>query len=500
MEIQMPLDALLRALLALHPRRRLSILDSCGARGPAARFLIAGFDPLETIEAHGTRLRLENHVAGSVHIVQGDALTLLEDRLKKYSAAPEAAADAPALAGGACIATFSYDLARGLERLRLAPRARRSTDEPDAVFAFYDTLLIHDYEEGTTRIESIAGPPRVEASYRAIAARMENHERQAGPACEAGPLDETGPGYDAGPEFETGPDDEAGAEYAVGPSSAVSNMTRDEYLAAIRLIKEHIGAGDIYQANLTQQFSCELAGRIGPESVFLRLRRDHPASFAAFLRRREDVVISASPERFLRVCLKGSERVVEAWPIKGTRARGLDAFADCALRAELLRSEKDRAENVMIVDLLRNDLGRVCRYGSVSVSELCAIEEHPTLFHLVSKVKGTLREEVGVGQLLRAAFPCGSVTGAPKIRAMEIIDEVETVPRGLSMGALGYFGCDGSLDLNVAIRTMTLRQGSVRFNVGGGIVADSEPLMEYEESLLKARALFNALGVRPALA
>jgi len=487
-EIGLTVDALLRALLALHPRRRLSILDSCGARGPAARFLIAGFDPFETIEAHGTSLRVEDHLAGHVHIMEGDALAILDERLKKYSAAPGATANAQTLNGGGCIATFSYDLARGLERLRLAPRVRRLTDEPDAVFAFYDALVIHDYEEGKTRIASIAGPRRVEEIYGAIAIELENHEREAGPEYK------TGPGYGTSPRSETG------TGCSVASSSAVSNMTRDEYLAAIRLVKEHIGAGDIYQANVTQQFSCELAGEIGPEIVYLRLRRDHPAPFAAFLRRREDVVISASPERFLRVCRKGGERTVEAWPIKGTRPRGLDADEDRELRAELLRSEKDRAENVMIVDLLRNDLGRVCRYGSVSVAELCALEEHPTLFHLVSKVKGTLREDVTVGQLLRAAFPCGSVTGAPKIRAMEIIDEVETVPRGLSMGALGYFAFDGPVDLNVAIRTMTLRQGSVRFNVGGGIVADSEPLMEYEESMLKARALFNALGVRPSLA
>jgi para-aminobenzoate synthetase component 1 len=461
-------DALLRALLALHPGRRLSILDSCGARGPSARFLIAGFDPFETIEAHGTRLRIMDHKAGHLQMVHDEALAILDGRLNKYSVAQDEHAPTPALAlaGGACIATFSYDLSRSLERLLVAPRERRMTDEPDAVFAFYDTLVIHDYKQGTTRIASAAGPQRIEETYRAIAAGMENHLCEAGPAC------------------------------TTPSASAFSNMTRVEYLAAIRSIKEHIAAGDIYQANLTQQFSCELEGTISPESVYLRLRRDHPAPFAAFIRRREDVVISASPERFLRVTLKGSERTIEAWPIKGTRPRGVHDDEDRALRAELLHSEKDRAENVMIVDLLRNDLGRVCRYGSVTVRELCAIEEHPTLFHLVSKVSGTLRDDVSVGQLMRAAFPCGSITGAPKIRAMEIIEEVETVPRGLSMGALGYFAFNGSLDLNVAIRTMLLREGSVRFNVGGGIVADSVPELEYEESLLKARALFNALGVR----
>jgi anthranilate/para-aminobenzoate synthase component I len=150
----------------------------------------------------------------------------------------------------------------------------------------------------------------------------------------------------------------------------------------------------------------------------------------------------------------------------------------------------------MIVDLLRNDLGRVCRYGSVEVTDLCSIEEHPTLFHLVSTIRGTLRDGVTAGDLLRACFPCGSITGAPKIRAMEIIDEVETVPRGLSMGATGYFGFDGAIELNVAIRTMTVRNGIARFNVGGGIVADSDPAEEYDESLVKARALFEALGVK----
>ena len=147
----------------------------------------------------------------------------------------------------------------------------------------------------------------------------------------------------------------------------------------------------------------------------------------------------------------------------------------------------------MIVDLLRNDLGRVCRYGSVEVAELCAIQAHPTLFHLVSKVRGRLRRDVTAGELLRAAFPCGSITGAPKIRAMQIIDEIETARRGLSMGAIGYFSFDGALDLSVAIRTMTIRDHTARFNVGGGIVADSDPALEYEESLVKARALLTAL-------
>jgi para-aminobenzoate synthetase component I len=279
--------------------------------------------------------------------------------------------------------------------------------------------------------------------------------------------------------------------------SLTSSLTRDEYLSRIERIKEHIAAGDIYQANLTQQLKITLAPARTPERIFLRLRRTHPASFSAFIRRHEDAVVSASPERFLRVGLdEEKQRWIEAWPIKGTRARGVNAAEDERLRTELRESEKDRAENVMIVDLMRNDLGRVCQYGSVEVTELCAIQEHPTLFHLVSKVRGLLREDVKAADLMRAAFPCGSITGAPKLRAMEIIDEVESAPRGLSMGAIGYFSFDGRLDLSVAIRTMTIRESTARFNVGGGIVADSDPALEYEESLTKAHALLRALSLK----
>ena len=174
----------------------------------------------------------------------------------------------------------------------------------------------------------------------------------------------------------------------------------------------------------------------------------------------------------------------------------MSAADDERLRSELYESEKDRAENVMIVDLMRNDLGRVCRTGSIAVRELFTVQEHPTLFHLVSKVRGLLRTDVSAADLMRAAFPCGSITGAPKLRAMEIIDEMESAPRGLSMGAIGYFSFDGRLDLSVAIRTMTVKESTARFNVGGGIVADSDPALEYVESLTKAQALLRALSLK----
>jgi len=466
-------DELLHALLRLAPERRVQILDSGGARGDSdeARFLIAGFDPVETIEARGDELLIQRRDDTTPRIERrgGSLLSVLDERLARYRVARERIVSQLPVAGGACIASFAYDLARRYERLRSAAPSSPAAPEPDAVLAFYDTLVIHDYRRGFTHITSVGGEEQITRARAAL-----DEARQVSPFdIEINDIEET--------------------------QTAASNFTREAYMAAVLRIKEHIYAGDIYQANLTQQFTCSLAeGDNSAERVFLRLRREHPASFAAFLRRRDDTVISASPERFLRVSWdkRANARRVEAWPIKGTRARGASAGEDARLKAELQQSAKDVAENVMIVDLLRNDLGRVCRYGSIEVAALCEVQEHPTLFHLVSKVRGLLREEVSAGELLRATFPCGSITGAPKLRAMEIIDACEPAPRGLSMGAIGYFSFDGVLDLSVAIRTMTVRACRARFNVGGGIVAESDPAAEYEESLLKARALLSALGAR----
>jgi len=482
LELPYTADELLGALLALAPERRVQILDSGGARDGAdgeARFLIAGFDPFETVEARGDELLIGRRGDSSARVERGSLLSLLDERLARYriARAPEEASRLP-FAGGACIASFSYDLARSFQRLRtIAPQSLADAPEPDAVLAFYDTLVIHDYAQSSTHITSLAGDEQLARARDAL------HQARSFALHEARAFSR----FDA-------------EMRGMSERRASSNFTRAEYVAAVSRIKEHIYAGDIYQANLTQQLTSALAAGDTPERVFLRLRREHPASFAAYLRRREDAVVSASPERFLRVGWDEREalqRRVEAWPIKGTRARGASAEEDARLKRELKASAKDAAENVMIVDLLRNDLGRVCRYGSVEVAALCEVQEHPTLFHLVSKVRGTLRDgEVTAGELLRAAFPCGSITGAPKLRAMEIIDETETRRRGLSMGAIGYFSFDGQIDLSVAIRTMTVRDGMARFNVGGGVVAESDPHAEYEESLTKARALLRALGAR----
>ena len=268
-----------------------------------------------------------------------------------------------------------------------------------------------------------------------------------------------------------------------------SSFTRAGYLDAVERVREYIFAGDIFQANLSQRF--EVASDESPWSFYTRLRERNAAPFAAFLDFPEVAVVSASPERFLRV---DAERVVETRPIKGTRPRGVGPEHDAALGQALAESAKDRAENLMIVDLMRNDLSRVCAPGSVRVSELFSLERYATVHHLVSTVVGTLASGADAIDLLRAAFPGGSITGAPKLRAMEIIAELEPSRRGVYCGSIGYWSVTGELDTSIAIRTAVFQDGRIYFSAGGGIVADSVPEQEYLETLDKARAMIDALA------
>jgi para-aminobenzoate synthetase component 1 len=255
---------------------------------------------------------------------------------------------------------------------------------------------------------------------------------------------------------------------------------------------DYIHAGDCFQVNLAQRLLYPATQP--PLALYQQLRERNPAPFAAYFDLGEFVIASASPERFLRVTARnGTTLEVETRPIKGTRPRGATVAEDEANRAELLASAKDRAENVMIVDLLRNDLGRVCAYGSVVVPVVCRVESYRHVHHLVSEVRGRLQSGLGPLDLFQAAFPGGSVTGAPKIRAMEIIAELEPTARGPYCGCLGYLGFDGSMDTNILIRTFTMGRGWVQFPVGGGIVADSVPAREYEETWHKAEGMLRAL-------
>ncbi len=273
-------------------------------------------------------------------------------------------------------------------------------------------------------------------------------------------------------------------------SSFRSTFTRPAYLEAVARCIDYIAAGDVFQVNLSQRLAIPFRG--APAALYASLLATAPAAYGALLELEDRAIISNSPELFLRVTAEG--RIITR-PIKGTRPRGAGDDSDAALAAELLASAKDAAELNMIVDLERNDLGRVCEIGSVRVSEPRTIETHPSVHHGVATVEGRLRADVGLVELLRATFPGGSVTGAPKIRAMQIIAELEPAPRGAYCGAIGHLDADGSITLNVAIRTMTLGDGALHIPVGGGIVADSDPAAEHEETLVKARAMLRAAAM-----
>jgi len=360
----------------------------------------------------------------------------------------------------ASVFTLSYDFGRKILGLATAKTAG-VPDEPDVFIAQFENLLVHDYR--TAETFALGNPENYERLVRLLKANPTPYEFAA----------------------------------PNSPATIASNLTKPEYLANIIEIQDHIHAGETYKTNLTQQFTAELPRDLTPDRIFARLRRDHPAPFSALIGRQDSDVVSASPERFLRI--DGDQ--ISTSPIKGTRRRGRDDEEDERMRTDLLASAKDRAENTMIVDLLRNDLGRICDYGSVNVDLLCQLETHPTFHHLVSTVTGTLRQNLRFSGILKALFPCGSITGAPKISTVRIIDKLEPTPRGLSMGAIGihipdgYFGIRGFTELSVAIRTMVVADGVATFNVGGGITIDSNPADEYAESLLKATALFNALAV-----
>lgn len=265
-----------------------------------------------------------------------------------------------------------------------------------------------------------------------------------------------------------------------------STFSRSTYIKSVQDCIDFIAAGDVFQVNLSQRFTAPLSAP--PQQIFSRLIEQNSSRFGAFLEYEDFALISNSPELFLRIT---PDRKIMTRPIKGTRPRlpGMDS--------ELRDSPKDQAELNMIVDVERNDLGRICEIGSVKVTQPREIEAHPTVYHGVSTVEGKLRDDVNFVDILRATFPTGSVTGAPKIRAMEIIDQLEPVRRGPYCGAIGYLDSAGNIEFNVAIRTMIITNDQVHIPVGGGIVADSDPQAEYEETLVKAQAMFAALGIGP---
>jgi para-aminobenzoate synthetase component 1 len=451
-------------------------LDSALAHPSLGRFSFLSADPFEWLWSRGRRTFLTSH---SLPLEDSDPLAVLAERLARYRAEPQAGF--PPFQGGAA-GLFGYDLCHHIEKL-----PRPGADEfatPDLAVGFYDWVLAFDHAHDRAWFISTGFPesdPR--RCFRRAQQRRDEvlrHLHNTGSNGPAG-LRPTTPG-------ETLPISRLAPQWPVpGFAGLTSNFDRAGYLAAIDRALEYIRAGDCFQVNVAQRLLAPAL--LPPLELYGRLRQRNAAPFAGYFDLGDWVIASASPERFLRV----ERGAVETRPIKGTRPRGATPAEDAARVRELLASAKDRAENVMIVDLLRNDLGRVCEYGSVRVPAVCRVESYRYVHHLVSEVRGRLRAGLGPIDLLRAAFPGGSVTGAPKIRAMGIIAELEPTARGPYCGSLGYIGFDGSMDTNILIRTITAGRGWLQFPVGGGIVADSVPEREYEETWHKAEGLLRAL-------
>ncbi len=423
-----------------------SVLLDSSTVNEFGRFSIAGLNPYLVLEETDGICR-ENGRAISEPFEMRLSQALADRHAPNSTTLP--------LIGGA-IGFISYDFGRKFEGI--ASHHLRQSALPDARVAFYDNLLIEDLETGMMYVTAAGECAPAKDSLDAL-------EREAREAL-ARPTP---------PKSETRTRPEA-------------NFTRVDYEAAVARMIDYIEAGDIYIANMTQRL--DVRSQADPFDVYRYLRTHNPAPFSAYLDYPEGQVASASMERFLQV--RGP--IVETRPIKGTRPRGATPVEDAAMRRELEQSEKDRSELLMIVDLERNDLNRVCCPNSVNVIDHFAIEEYATVFHLVSTIRGTLAAGTDVAALIRALFPGGSITGAPKIRAMEIIDELEHDRRGLYTGSIGYFGLDGDCDLNIVIRTAVYEEGVFHIGVGGGITCESETSFEYEETLQKAQAVLEAIG------
>lgn len=436
-----------------------ALLDSSLA-SEQARYSIIAADPFLILKNRGNvNFLIENN---SEKKIIGNTFDLLKDIFSKYSHQDTTEGF---LNSGCAIGFFGYDLNTQLENL-----ASFEVDDlniSDCIMCFYDVIFIVDEITQETKIVSTGLPFKGSK----VLPKAKNRLKYFIDLINAKP-------------------EKAVIDHAFIESKQIkSNFTKRKYIDSIKKAISYIKEGDIYQVNLSQRFSMEIR-ETDAFSIYKKLRELSPAPFSAYFDSDEFTLLSSSPERFLKV--RGKE--VETKPIKGTRPRSNNLDEDKRLADELLGSEKDRAENVMIVDVLRNDLGRVCMPGSVKTSSLFDLEKYKTVMHLVSTVKGQLEKNMDIFDLLKASFPGGSITGAPKIRAMEIINELEPTKRGPYTGCFGYIGFDGSVDLNILIRTIIIKKNLAYFQVGGGIVFDSEPEKEYQETLDKGIALFKALG------
>jgi para-aminobenzoate synthetase component 1 len=431
----------LELFAVLHGDGMAVLLDSAGPGPDTGRYSAVAFDPATVIRAEWP--------------TAFDRLGQVWETLPRFVSPPGWPI------GPGFFGSFGYELRRALERV---PSRHEREDEPDdLLLGLFDTVIVFDLVERQAAViagDLVAGRP-------SATSRAELAAQRAATAFALPPPDWT-----------------AEAEW-------VPDRSPEDYAANVGRVLDYILAGDIYQANFTQRWIASRPSGLAGLDLYRRLRALSPAPYAAFIRDGlGQAIVSASPERFLKL---GPDGEVDTRPIKGTRGRGATEAEDRDLAVALLASTKDQAENLMIVDLLRNDLGRVAQTGSVKVPELNALYSFASVHHLVSTVTAGLRRGLGPIDLICASFPGGSVTGTPKIRAMEIIDELEAGRRGAYCGAIGWIGLDGAMELSIAIRTLTLTRDRVIAQAGGGIVADSDPVGEYQEALTKARAMLATL-------
>jgi para-aminobenzoate synthetase component 1 len=439
-------------------------LDSGMDPQKLGRYSFMGSDPFLVMKSRGDEITLIKD--GAEEKKKGNPFDTLGELLETYKLD---SGECPLPFTGGAAGYFSYDLCHFIERL-----PKTAVDDlklPECYLGFYDNIVARDHLTNRTYLIATGFPEAEEGKRRRRAEERLNELRNK--VLLAPPPDPI-----AEPSIKKGIELKA-------------NFSHEGYLAAAARAREYICAGDIFQVNLSQRFETDLP--LPPYELYRRLRKINPAPFANYFNFDGAVIAGASPERFMKVT---GDRV-ETRPIKGTRPRGKTPEEDRKLAESLLKSVKDRAENIMIVDLERNDIGRVCRYSTVKVTELAILETYPTVFHLTSTVTGQLREGKSRIDLLKASFPGGSITGAPKVRAMEIIDELEPTRRSVYTGSLGYLGFNGDMDLDIVIRTIIIKDNRAYFQVGGAIVYDSEPEAEYIETLDKGKALIQALNLSP---
>lgn len=450
------------------------LLESVEGGERLARYSFIGIDPYLVYGHHGKAGWVYNRASGVVQKVAGNPFYLLEKLVASYQA--PVFTDLPRFFGGAA-GYFGYDLVRWLEKLPSA--SKNDLELPDCYFLFCGTVLIFDHVRRTLRVVVNSFPgDSPELSYaRALQkidevfAALDGSERNLTRLLTDGVNCRDGNG--------------AGGLL----SRAETNLTRENFLAGVKKAKEYIRRGDILQVVLSQRFRQPFRG--DPFTVYRRLRALNPSPYLYFFNFGDLAVAGSSPEMLVKV----EGKLVETRPIAGTRPRGGSPEDDLRLAEELQNDPKERAEHIMLVDLGRNDLGRVCEAGSVSVPQFLTIERYSHVMHLVSSVKGLLAPGRRAFDALKACFPAGTVSGAPKVRAMEIIEELEPTVRGPYAGAVGYIGFNGNLDTAITIRTIIFHRGYAYVQAGAGIVADSDPAREYEETVNKARALLETLEV-----